>query len=106
MRKAYSPGKPSELKIISIIKNNKGIKYGSSLSKYISSRTTNRNTNTKYNLKERPASHKTINSLVSKKSKQIIQKQQYQYLQMFVHQVSFQMNPEHNNLHPRQSTQV
>ena len=79
MRKAYSPGKPSELKIISIIKNNKGIKYGSSLSKYISSRTTNRNTNTKYNLKERPASHKTINSLVSKKSKQIIQKQQYQY---------------------------
>ena len=79
MRKAYSPGKPSELKIISIIKNNKGIKYGSSLSKYISSRTTNRNTNTKYNLKERPASHKTINSLVSKKSKPIIQKQQYQY---------------------------
>ena len=78
MRKAYSPGKPSELKIISIIKNNKGIKYGSSLSKYISSRTTNRNTNTKYNLKERPASHKTINSLVSKKTKPIIQKQQYQ----------------------------
>ena len=39
MRKAYSPGKPSELKIISIIKNNKGIKYGSSLSKYISSKT-------------------------------------------------------------------
>ena len=62
MRKAYSPGKPSELKIISIIKNNKGIKYGSSLSKYISSRTTNRNTNKKYNLKERPASHKTINT--------------------------------------------
>ena len=79
MRKAYSPGKPSELKIISIIKNNKGIKYGSSLSKYISSKTTNRNTNTKYNLKERPASHKTINSLVSKKSKPIIQKQQYQF---------------------------
>ena len=78
MRKAYSPGKPSELKIISIIKNNKGIKYGSSLSKYISSRTTNRNTNKKYNLKERPASHKTINSLVSKKTKPIIQKQQYQ----------------------------
>ena len=78
MRKAYSPGKPSELKIISIIKNNKGIKYGSSLSKYISSRTTNRNTNTKYNLKERPASHKTINSLVSKKTKPVIQKQQYQ----------------------------
>ena len=78
MRKAYSPGKPSELKIISIIKNNKGIKYGSSLSKYISSRTTNRNTNTKYNLKERPASHKTINSFVSKKTKPIIQKQQYQ----------------------------
>jgi len=79
MRKAYSPGKPSELKIISIIKNNKGIKYGSSLSKYISSRTTNRNTNTKYNLKERPASHKTINSLVSKKTKPMIQKQQYQF---------------------------
>ena len=78
MRKAYSPGKPRELKIISIIKNNKGIKYGSSLSKYISSRTTNRNTNKKYNLKERPASHKTINSLVSKKTKPIIQKQQYQ----------------------------
>ena len=78
MRKAYRPGKPSELKIISIIKNNKGIKYGSSLSKYISSRTTNRNTNKKYNLKERPASHKTINSLVSKKTKPIIQKQQYQ----------------------------
>ena len=78
MRKAYSPGKLSELKIISIIKNNKGIKYGSSLSKYISSRTTNRNTNKKYNLKERPASHKTINSLVSKKTKPIIQKQQYQ----------------------------
>ena len=78
MRKVYSPGKPSELKIISIIKNNKGIKYGSSLSKYISSRTTNRNTNKKYNLKERPASHKTINSLVSKKTKPIIQKQQYQ----------------------------
>ena len=79
MRKAYSPGKPSELKIISIIKNNKGIKYGSSLSKYISSRTTNRNTNTKYNLKERPASHKTINSLVSKKTKPMIQKQKYQF---------------------------
>ena len=78
MRKAYSPGKPSELKIISIIKNNKGIKYGSSLSKYISSRTTNRNINTKYNLKGRPASHKTINTLVSKKTKPIIQKQQYQ----------------------------
>ena len=44
MKKAYSPGKPTELKIISIIKNNKGIKYGSSLSKYISSKTTNRNT--------------------------------------------------------------
>ena len=79
MRKAYSPGKPSELKIISIIKNNKGIKYGSSLSKYISSRTTNRNTNTKYNLKERPASHKTINSLVSKKTKPMIQKLKYQF---------------------------
>ena len=79
MRKAYSPGKPTELKIISIIKNNKGIKYGSSLSKYISSKTTNRNTNTKYNLKERPASHKTINTLVSKKTKPMIQKQQYQF---------------------------
>jgi hypothetical protein len=79
MKKAYSPGKPTELKIISIIKNNKGIKYGSSLSKYISSKTTNRNTNTKYNLKERPASHKTINSLVSKKTKPIIQKTQYQF---------------------------
>ena len=62
MRKAYSPGKPSELKIISILKNNKDLKH-TSLSKYISSKTTNRNNNTKYNLKERPASHKTINSL-------------------------------------------
>jgi len=79
MRKAYSPGKPNELKIISILKNNKDLKHGTSLSKYISSKTTNRNYNTKYNLKERPASHKTINSLISKKSKPLIQKQQYQY---------------------------
>ena len=38
MRKAYSPGKPSELKIISILKNNKDLKPGTSLSKYISSK--------------------------------------------------------------------
>ena len=78
MRKAYSPGKPSELKIINILKNNKDLKHGSSLSKYISAKTTNRNTNTKYNLKERPASHKTINSLLTKKNKPLVQKQQYQ----------------------------
>jgi hypothetical protein len=79
MKKAYSPGKPSELKIINILKNNKDLKHGTSLSKYISSKTTNRNNNAKYNLKERPASHKTINSLISKKTKPLIQKQQYQH---------------------------
>ena len=96
MRKAYSPGKPSELKIISILKNNKDLKPGISLSKYISSKTTNRNTNTKYNLKERPASHKTINSLLSKKTKPLIQKQQYQYQ----HQpISVKNNNNEINIH-------
>ena len=96
MRKAYSPGKPSELKIISILKNNKDLKPGISLSKYISSKTTNRNTNTKYNLKERPASHKTINSLLSKKAKPLIQKQQYQYQ----HQpISVKNNNNEINIH-------
>ena len=96
MRKAYSPGKPSELKIISILKNSKDIKSGTSLSKYISSKTTNRNTNTKYNLKERPASHKTINSLLSKKAKPLIQKQQYQYQ----HQpISVKNNNNEINIH-------
>ena len=96
MRKAYSPGKPSELKIISILKNNKDLKPGISLSKYISSKTTNRNTNTKYNLKERPASHKTINSLLSKKGKPLIQKQQYQYQ----HQpISVKNNNNEINIH-------
>ena len=96
MRKAYSPGKPSELKIISILKNNKDLKHGISLSKYISSKTTNRNTNTKYNLKERPASHKTINSLVSKKAKPLIQKQQFQYQ----HQpISVKNNNNEINIH-------
>ena len=96
MRKAYSPGKPSELKIISILKNNKDLKPGTSLSKYISSKTTNRNTNTKYNLKERPASHKTINSLLSKKAKPLIQKQQYQYQ----HQpISVKNNNNEINIH-------
>ena len=96
MRKAYSPGKPSELKIISILKNNKDLKPGISLSKYISSKTTNRNNNTKYNLKERPASHKTINSLLSKKAKPLIQKQQYQYQ----HQpISVKNNNNEINIH-------
>ena len=96
MRKAYSPGKPSELKIISILKNNKDLKPGTSLSKYISSKTTNRNTNAKYNLKERPASHKTINSLLSKKAKPLIQKQQYQYQ----HQpISVKNNNNEINIH-------
>ena len=96
MRKAYSPGKPSELKIISILKNNKDLKPGTSLSKYISSKTTNRNTNTKYNLKERPASHKTINSLLSKKTKPLVQKQQYQYQ----HQpISVKNNNNEINIH-------
>ncbi len=96
MRKAYSPGKPSELKIISILKNNKDLKSGTSLSKYISSKTTNRNTNAKYNLKERPASHKTINSLLSKKAKPLIQKHQYQYQ----HQpISVKNNNNEINIH-------
>ena len=96
MRKAYSPSKPSELKIISILKNNKDLKHGTSLSKYISSKTTNRNNNTKYNLKERPASHKTINSLISKKSKPLIQKQQFQYQ----HQpISVKNNNNEINIH-------
>ena len=95
MRKAYSPGKPSELKIISILKNNKDLKH-TSLSKYISSKTTNRNNNTKYNLKERPASHKTINSLISKKTKPLIQKQQFQYQ----HQpISVKNNKNEINIH-------
>jgi len=95
MRKAYSPGKPSELKIISILKNNKDLKPGISLSKYISSKTTNRNSNTKYNLKERPASHKT-NSLLSTKTKPLIQKQQYQYQ----HQpISVKNNNNEINIH-------
>ena len=96
MRKAYSPGKPSELKIISILKNNKDLKQGTSLSKYISNKTTNRNNNTKYNLKERPASHKTINSLISKKTKPLIQKQQFQYQ----HQpISVKNNNNEINIH-------
>ena len=98
MRKTYSPGKPSELKIISILKNNKDLKHGTSLSKYISSKTTNRNTNTKYNLKERPASHKTINSLMSKKTKPLIQKQQNQY--QYQHQpINVKNNKNEINIH-------
>ena len=79
MRKAYSSGKPSELKIISILKNIKDLESGIYLSKYISGKTINRNTNTKYNLKERPSPHKTINSLLTEKTKPLIQKHQYQY---------------------------
>ena len=101
MRKAYSPGKPSELKIISILKNNKELKHGTSVSKYISSKTTNRNTNTKYNLKERPASHKTINSLMSKKAKPLIQKQQNnQYQYQYQNQpISVKNNKNEINIH-------
>ena len=39
MRKAYSPGKSSELKPINILKNNSHFKRGNSLTKYISSKT-------------------------------------------------------------------
>ena len=96
MKKAYSPGKPGELNFINILKNNKDLKHGSSLSKYISSKTTNRNSSSKYNLKERPSSHKTINSLISKKTKPIIQKQQYQYQ----HQpISVKNNNNEINIH-------
>ena len=79
MKKAYSPGKLSDIKITNMLKNNKDLKNGTSLSKYISSQATNRNNKSKYTFKERPSSHKTINSLVSKKSKPHIQKKHYQY---------------------------
>ena len=78
MKKAYSPGKISDIKIINILKNNKDLKTGTSLSKYISSQATNRNSKSKYTFKERPSSHKTINSLVSKKAKPHIQKKHHQ----------------------------
>ena len=100
MRKAYSPGKPNELNIMNILKNNKDIKQVTSLSKYISSKTTNRNTNTKYNLKERPASHKTINSLISKKQKPFIQKQQGSQQNQHKHQpISVKNNNNEINIH-------
>jgi len=80
MKKSYySPGKPDNLNFINFLKNNKELKHGSSLSNYTSNKTSNRNSNSKYNMKERPFSHKTINSIMSKKSKTAIQKQQFQY---------------------------
>ena len=96
MRKAYSPGKPSELKLINILKNNKDFKHGSSLTKYISSKTTNRNSYSKYNIKDRPSSHKTINTLISKKTRPLIQKQQY----LYQHQpISVKNNNNEINIH-------
>lgn len=76
----YSPGKPGNLNFINFLKNNKELKHGSSLSNFISNKTNNRNSNSKYCIKNRPSSHKTINSLMSKKAKPVIQKQQFQYL--------------------------
>ena len=80
MKKSYySPGKPGNLNFNNFFKNNKELKHGPSLSNYTSNKTSNRNSISKYNMKERPFSHKTINSIISKKSKTAIKKQQFQY---------------------------
>jgi len=70
MKKSYySSGKPNNLDFINFLKNNKELKHGPPLSNYTSNKASNRNSHSKYNMKERPFSHKTINSIMSKKSK-------------------------------------
>lgn len=90
MKKTFSPRNSKDLKIINIINGDKDINYYSSLSKFIKKKSTNRNTYSKYN------SHKTLNNLMTKKTKPIIKKTSHQ----FYHQpITVKNNNNEINIH-------